>query len=79
MRCPFCGPLGAAEGPLLKHLLRRHPEAQAIAAIGLPLGTLLLNRQPQRLLKFYLALFVVAVLLSIGPRPSAGSASPVLR
>jgi hypothetical protein len=74
VRCPFCGPLGAAEGPLLRHLLRRHPEAQAIAAIGLPVGTLLLNRQPQRLARFYVALLVVAVLLSMGPGPSAGSA-----
>jgi hypothetical protein len=79
MSCPICGPLAAAEGPLLKHLLRRHPEAQAIAAIGLPLGTLVLNRQPQRLLRFYLALLVVAVFLSMGPGPSADSASAVRR
>jgi hypothetical protein len=70
MRCPLCGPLAAVEGPLLKHLLRRHPKAQAVAAIGLSLGTVVLSRTPQRLLWFYLALLAMAAFLSLSDRPS---------
>jgi hypothetical protein len=68
MRCPICGPVATVEGPLLRHLLRRHPEAQAIAAVGLPLGTVLLTRRPQQLLLFYGLLLGGAVLLSISGR-----------
>jgi len=68
MRGPICGPVALVEGPLLRHLLRRHPEAQAIAAVGLPLGTVLLARRPQQLLLFYGLLLGGAVLLSISGR-----------
>jgi hypothetical protein len=73
MPCPVCGPLAAAEGPLLKHLLRRHPEAQVVAAAGLSLGTVVLSRKPQLLLWFYFALLAMGVFLSISDRPAGSS------
>jgi hypothetical protein len=72
MRCPLCGPLGVVEGPLVNHLLRNHPEAQALAAAGLSLGTVAFARRPEQLVRFYLVVVGAAVLLSIRPdrRPS---------
>jgi hypothetical protein len=74
MHCPICGSVAVVEGPLLKHLLRRHPEAQAVAALGLSLGTVLLSGTPRQLLWFYLALVAVATVISMSGRPSAGYA-----
>jgi hypothetical protein len=71
MHCPICGPLTAVEGPLLKHLLRRHPQAQSVAALGLSLGTVLMSRRPQQLLWFYLALVAMAAVLSMSGRRSS--------
>jgi len=68
MSCPICGPLAAVEGSLLTHLLRRHPEARATAAIGLFVGPVVLSRRPQQLLWFYAGLLAIAVLLSISDR-----------
>lgn len=68
MRCPLCSPTQAVEGPLVAHLLREHPEAQAAAAFALPVGSLLLARRPAGLLLFCLGLLVFA--LELAP-PSA--------
>lgn len=62
-RCPLCSPVEAVEEPLLMHLLRDHPEAQAIAAILLPIGTALLARRPTGLLIFFGALMAVALIV----------------
>lgn len=73
MRCPLCEPLAAVEGPLITHLLREYPEAQAVAAVGLPLGAMLLARRPQRLAWFYLIGMALGLLLwASGPRPRRG-------
>lgn len=64
MRCPLCSPIQTVEGPLLTHLLQEHPEAQAAAALALPLGTLVLRRWPTRLLAFYLGLMMLALLIA---------------
>jgi hypothetical protein len=41
-----------------------------MAAIGLPLGTLVLYRRPQQLFTFYVALLVGAAVVSMWPGPS---------
>lgn len=71
MRCPLCSPLQVVEEPLLKHLLRDHPEAQAIAAISVPVGTAFLSRRPQQLLLFYLVVLALATGLWLAPHRAA--------
>lgn len=61
MNCPLCGPLAAAEGPLVRHMLRRHPEARLVASAAL-VGAPLLIRDGQRRLMFYLAVLVLAAI-----------------
>lgn len=46
VRCPLFSPIQAVEGPLLHPVLREHPEAQAAAAVVLPVATALLARRP---------------------------------
>lgn len=73
MRCPLCEPLAALEVPLITHLLREHPEAQAVSAVALPLGAMLLARRPQQLAWFYLIAMALGLLLwASGPRPRRG-------
>jgi hypothetical protein len=73
MPCPLCGPLEAVEGPLITHLLREHPEAQAVAAIGLPVGTILLGRRPQQLVVFYMVVLALGLVVwASGSRPGRG-------
>lgn len=73
MHCPLCGPLETVEGPLITHLLREHPEAQAVAAISLPVGTILLGRRPRQLVTFYLVALALGLFVwASGPRPGRG-------
>jgi hypothetical protein len=64
MRYPLCSHVQAVEGALIAHLLREHVEPRAAAALGLPVGTLLLARRPTGLFTFYLGLMVLALLIA---------------